>query len=594
MSGGRAVAVAARALALAVAVVAVLLPVGRLLVASFRVHEVTLRGAEPHRVAGPVLREGGRVILKLAPEDDPDGELVAVNVAAADVLDEGDRWSLAAYRDLLRSARTPGLLRNSVVLAGGTALLALLLGLPVAGVLARADFRGRRLLVPLLAAPLLLPPFFAAMGVSTSVGAALAGLGLTGGTLQLASGIVCLGGLLAPIPALLVARALAAVPAGLVDAALVAGGPRAARAAVVAPAVRPAVAGAALLVFVIALTDFTVPDLLGVFLPDRAVAVHVFATEIFLQWNRYGNVGRAVATGAPFVLLVLALVLVAAATLRRAPAGVLGGATRARPRRRLRGVGALGAWAVAAPVLGLGLVLPVGSVIAWGFRPADVAATFRATAGLAEDTERWLRLGVLAAAVSTAVAVALARAAARGGAAWRGVAGATFTLPLVVPGLVLMVATLLLWLPARLPPNSLALGTSVLVGRFLPFALAAVTLALRDVGPGLEEAARLAGASPATTAVRVWGPLAGRGIAASCCLVLVLALRELDAIQLIAPGVVPVRIYDKVHWGRTADVANLAMGYLGILLVPACLAAALARRRPAAPSGDAADGPPGR
>ena len=590
---GRVLALAALGLAVVVAVGAAVAPLARLFVASLRVHEVTLDGGIRHRVAGHVTRDEGLVRYSLAPEDDPDGELVPVSVPEARVVAEGDRWSLAHYGDVFRSSRTPGLLRNSFVLASGTALLALLLGLPIAVVLARASFRGRRLLGVLLAGPLLLPPFFAAMGVSTSVGHVLASLGLAGGTLQLANAVVCLAGLLAPVPALLVGRALAAVPAGLVDAALLAGGPRAARRAVVWPSVRPAVAASATLVFVVALTDFAVPDLLGVFLPDRATAVHVFATEIFLQWNRYGNVGRAVATGAPFAILVAALLAVAVATLRRAPGGVLGGATRLRPRVAWTGARALLPWLVAAPVLFLGLVLPIGSVMAWGFSPAKVVATVRETAGLLEDTERWVRLGLLAAFVATAVAVALARAALRRGRAVRAVVALAGGLPLAVPGLVLMVGTLLLWLPLREKPNSLAMGAAVLVGRFLPYALVAVGLALRDVDARMEEAARLAGASPTTLMTRIWGPLSLRGVAASFLLVLVLAFRELDAIQLIAPGIVPVRIYDKVHWGRTADVANLSMAYLGLLLVPALLAAALLPRRrdPGGEAPDPADSP---
>lgn len=572
---GRCLAGLALGLAVVVAAAVAVLPLGHLFVTSLRVHEVTLEGGITHRVAGHVTRADGFVRYSLAPADDPDGELVPVREPEARVVAEGDRWSLAHYGDVLRSTRTPGLLRNSFVLAAGTALLALLLGLPIAAVLARVAFRGRRLLSVLLAGPLLLPPFFAAMGVSTSVGHVLASLGLSGGTLQLANAIVCLAGLLAPVPALLVGRALAAVPAGLVDAAVLAGGPGAARRAVVLPAVRPAIAASAALVFVVALTDFAVPDLLGVFLPDRATAVHVFATEIFLQWNRNGNVGRAVATGAPFVILVAVLLAFAFATLRRAPGGVLGGATRARPRVAWTGARACLPWLVAAPVLFLGLVLPVGSVMSWGFSPGRVIPTVRETAGLLDDTERWVRLGLLTAFVATAVAVALARAALRRGPAWRGVAALVGGLPLAVPGLVLMVGTLLLWLPLREKPNSLAMGAAVLVGRFLPYALAAVGLAMREVDPRLEEAARLAGASPTTLFGRIWGPLSSRGVVTSFLLVLVLALRELDAIQLIAPGIVPVRIYDKVHWGRTADVANLSMAYLGLLLVPALLAAVL-------------------
>ena len=145
--------------------------------------------------------------------------------------------------------------------------------------------------------------------------------------------------------------------------------------------------------------------------------------------------------------------------------------------------------------------------------------------------------------------------------------------------MVLMVGTLLLWVPVPASPNALWKGILVLTGRTLPWAVLAATLALREADPGLEEAARLSGASRWTLSRRVWGPLAARGIVLSGLLVLVLALRELDAVQLIVPGLLPVRIYDKVHFGRTADVADLSMAYLAILLVPALLAILVRPRR---------------
>lgn len=568
-----------RLLAFAVAAIAVLVPVGRLVHASLRVTEVTLQGGVVVRAAGAVVTDGDTVRFQAAPRDDPDGELVSVSRPRAEVVSVEDRWSLAHYADVLGSARTPSLLVHSLELAGGAALLALLLGIPVGWALARTEFAGRRLLGVLLAAPLLLPPFFAAMGVSTSVGAALAALGLTGGTLQLASGAVCLAGLFAPVPALLVGRALAAVPAGLVEAATLAGGARAARRAVVVPAVRPAVVASFVLVFVVALTDFAVPDLLGVFLPKGAVPVHVFATEIFLQWSKLGNVGRAVATGVPFAAAVLVLVALAVVALRRSPAGLRSGAARPRPRRPMRGAAALVPWAVATPVLALGVLLPLGAVASWGFHPLRVAATVRATVGLVDDTTRWLRLGLSAALVSTAVAVVLARATLRGPRVWRAATAATGALPLAVPGMAFGVAVLLAYLAFPVAPGTLWKGVIVLVGRTLPYTLAACVLALREADPRLEEPARLLGARPATVAARVWGPMAWRGVVSAFLLALVVAWRELDALVLVEPGILPIRIYDKVHFGRTADVANLSMGYLGLLLLPAGGIALLHRRR---------------
>ena len=45
------------------------------------------------------------------------------------------------------------------------------------------------------------------------------------------------------------------------------------------------------------------------------------------------------------------------------------------------------------------------------------------------------------------------------------------------------------------------------------------------------------------------------------------------------PGILPVRIYDKVHYGKHGDVADLSMAYLAVLLVPATLSILLLGKR---------------
>ena len=102
--------------------------------------------------------------------------------------------------------------------------------------------------------------------------------------------------------------------------------------------------------------------------------------------------------------------------------------------------------------------------------------------------------------------------------------------------------------------------------------------------PRLEDAARLLGAGPAERARRVWGPLSRRGWLSAFLLALVFALRELDAIVLIEPGILPVRIYDKVHYGKTGQVADLSMAYLAVLLVPAIIGVVLVGRRRKGPA----------
>jgi len=573
----RALAVLPLCLALGVAGLAVAAPIARLAWSSVHVREIVTTSGRAYRVAGHVFAEPDGIRFQVAPAEDPDGERVGVRVRRADIAADRERLSLAHYGDVLRSSRTFGLVRNSLVLAGGAALFALLLGAPLGWLLARTRFAGRAFVLPFLVAPLLLPPFFAAMGVSSSVGAFLHGLGLTGGTLQLASAIVCLGGLLFPVPALLVGRALAAVPAGLVEAAHLLGGGATSR--VVLPSALPAALASFVLVFVTALCDFAVPDLLGVFLPTGAVPVHVFATEIFLQWDKMGNERRAFATAAPFVVLVLALLGLALRWLRRCPEGFLGGATRARAPLRLSAAGQSAGWVLVAVAFGLGIVLPLSGVLSWGFVPSRVPATIRATDGVVGDAARWLRSGLLASIVATLTSIPLSTALLRGPRGVRIVVVALAGLSLAVPGMALMVGTLLLWLGVPTDPGTLWKPVLVLVGHFLPYAIVAGALAQREIDPRLADPARLLGASPATRFARIWAPLSARGWASAALIVLVFALRELDSVAILETKILPVRIYDKVHYGRTGQVADLSMAYLAALLVPAIALVALSRRR---------------
>jgi iron(III) transport system permease protein len=569
---------ALRAAAVALVLAAVVAPLVVLFSASLRVTKVVAPDGRSYRATGvPVPTDDGGYRFLLPSDDDPEAEPVPM------ALPKGSRvveeTSLAHYRDVFRSSRTKAMLFHSAVIATGGALLALLLGAGAAWLVVRTTLPGRRVLATLFAVPLLLPPFFHAMGVSDAVGGALGALGLSGRALHLANAIACFGTIFFPVAALLVGRALAAVPRGLVEAARLAGGPGAAFRRVVVPCVLPAALAAFTLVFVLALSDFAIPDLLGVFLFGKSVPVNVFATEVFLQWKNLGNTGRAVATGTPFVVVTLALVALTAWLVRRSPVRLTGHAARGRDPVRLSAPGVALGWAGALALLGLAAALPIAGIASWGFSPLRVPASVRATSMLGAQTVRWLEMALLAAVVATAVALVLARWAVRGGARAKGFVAVLGALPLAVPGMAMMVGTYLLWLSVPTPPGTLWKPALVLVGRVLPYALLAAWLALREVDPRLEEAAKLAGASPWTRFVRVTEPLVRRGWLSAFLLAFVFALREVDAIVLLEPAVLPVRIYEKVHFGKTADVADLSMLYLAILLVPAVVAALLWGRR---------------
>ena len=180
----------------------------------------------------------------------------------------------------------------------------------------------------------------------------------------------------------------------------------------------------------------------------------------------------------------------------------------------------------------------------------DFSGALDRTPGSREDLVRWIKTGLGAAILAMLVAVVLVRWALRGGRLARGTVLFLAALPLAIPGLVFTVGTNVFWnhLDAAWIERGVLRSVLVLTARFLPFAVLAAWLALREVRRGHEEAAALLGAGPATRAWRVWGALAGPGILGGGLAVLVLALREIDAIIEIDARVFPLRIYDKIHF----------------------------------------------
>lgn len=582
--------------ALAVVALAFVLPIGSMFLVSLRVHEVVLEDGRVLTAVGGVDRSEGRVVFSV--QSEAGCERVPLRLPDAQVAEVRTRYSLRHYDLVLSDRRTLGLVLHSLLVAAGGTLAALLLGLPLAWLLFRTDLPARRILLALCLGPAVLPPLFVAMGGARPLMNALTALfGFEGPTLQVACTIVVFGSVLFPLIVLLVGRALATVPVGVWEAALLLGGRGAAFRRVVLPAVLPAVLGAAALAFVLAWSDFAVPDILGFMLPPGSPPVHVYATEILFQWNQHAT-ARAVATGLPFVLVTGVLLFLALFLLRRSPVVGGGEGRQGRPRVRLSPMGrVLGVLGVVA-VLGLGLVLPMAGVASWArgsgesaARPVgvdapegpagragrlfDFAGALDRTPESREDLVRWLKTGFGAALLAMAVAVVLVRWALRRGGVARGLVLLLAVLPLAVPGLVFTVGTNVFWgeIQAEWVERSILRSVLVLTARFLPFALLAAWLALREVRAGHEEAAALLGARSGTRAVRVWGPMARAGILGGGLAVLVLALREIDAVIEIDTRIFPLRIYDKIHFSRLADEANLAFLYVGILLVPAVLAA---------------------
>ena len=96
--------------------------------------------------------------------------LVPIGHAVSGALHDQRGWTLFHLTDVLRDPQLVAGLRNALIIAACTTLVAAAIALPVALVSARCAFRGKGLLNALLLAPLILPPFVGAIGMEAILG----------------------------------------------------------------------------------------------------------------------------------------------------------------------------------------------------------------------------------------------------------------------------------------------------------------------------------------------------------------------------------------------------------------------------------------
>ena len=236
------------------------------------------------------------------------------------------------YASILLDARQRQLLSNTALLGAGTALLATAIGSPLGFALARISLRRKAVLRLALATPVLLPPYIVGLAwtyfggtrgwLTTIVGAGL----VSDWTYSLPAAIVVLSLVFYPVSMLATEAAMRGIDGRLEEAALVVASPARVLRRITLPLAAPAVFSAALIIFVLAVSEFGVPGLLQ---------VRVYTTEVFTAFAALYDVPRAILLAVPLLVLCLGI----AARRRAARRAYPGHATQCRrPSRSLRRV----------------------------------------------------------------------------------------------------------------------------------------------------------------------------------------------------------------------------------------------------------------
>ncbi len=493
------------------------------------------------------------IVLGIAPI-----AVMATRVSAAD---------LAAIAE----PRTLALLGRTLLVGGGAALIALVVGLPVGFLAARTNVWGRPLLRALVLVPLCLPPLMLAMSWCVLVP-------MRGGSMI----VLLLGAANFPLVALFAGRAFERVDARREEAALLAGG----LSAVVRmelPLILPAALAGTALAFVFAIHDFALPD----YVSSVGVKFNVYADEIFASWQIDHADGKAVATAIPLVALTLLALLPALVLRRRGSLATIGTDFQSPAELalgRARAPASILAWTVVVLTAGV----PLGR-LAWeagggaqGWELATVSASFARAIELAGDNlSASLGFGVAAASLVVPLALVLGHATerARLGRALEWLA----VLPLAVPAVLFAIGEIALYNNAVTADfyASPLLVVLMLAGRFLAFPILIVSGAVASLDQRLEEAARLAGAGPGRRLVSNVTPGVWPALLGGWMLVFVFAVRELDSAILVpaANQAVMIRVYNAVHFGRDDFVAALALLVVFVIVLPGIVWALFGGRR---------------
>lgn len=471
-------------------------------------------------------------------------------------LPEG-QWDFSGFAEVLSRPRTWRIIRLTLALGALGTLLSVALGVPGAYVLYRRTFRGQRLLRAFVVIPFVLPTVV----VGVAFRAVLAPSGPLG-FLDLDRSFTAIVLALVFFNYAIVVRTVGGLWERLdprAEQAARALGASGARAfwSVTLPALTPAIASAASVVFLFCATAFGVVLVLG------GIRFGTIETEIWIQTTQFLDLRTAaVLSVLQLVVVTAALILFSRTRSRREAALSLHGARHAaRPlrlwhRHTSAGIGRPGAdlpvAGLTAVVIGGLLALPLGTLLIRSLRTPsgwslDNYRALGSTGGrnaltvtVWEAAANSLRVAVdatiIAVVIGTLVALVVSRRP-RNPVAKRAVWGldALFMLPLGVSAVTVGFGFLI---TLNRPPldlrSSMILIPIAQAVVAIPLVVRTVLPVLRAIDPRLREAAAVLGASPGRVLAHVDGPFLVRSLGLAIGFAFAISLGEFGATSFLS------------------------------------------------------------
>jgi len=504
----------------------------------------------------------------------PVGKILALSLLAPAGL------TFAHYAEFFSTWRLFRILVNSLVVSAVSTAITVLVAVVLAYAVTRTDIPGKRFISLMSLLPLVSPPFLVSLAFILLFGrngVITRALGVDGSIYGFHGIVVAQVFTFLPSAYILLANVLGNIDVALEEAAenLGAGAIATLRRVTLALA-RPGLASAALIVFILCMTDFGNPILVG-------GRYNVLATEIYAQ-----VVGMNDFAGAATMSVVLLVPCLAAYLINTYWVGSGSYVTvSAGARTTLRPTPPAVRWSLfaVAGVLALGIaviyaLIPLGSFVRlWG---SDWSLSWRhyaldSTAEGAWPVWNSVRLAVLTAAVGTVLALVTAYVVERKRPLGARAIAFLSLLPAALPGTVVGVGYILAF---NVPPLLLTgtiwiLVTSVVFWKF-PVAVLAAINTLKQIDPALEDAAVSLGAGGVRTFTTVIVPLL-KGTAFSVFVYFFVN-------GMVTVSAVIFLIYPGFNLASVAILAQVENGYpgvacaLGTMVLAIVLAAVMALR----------------
>ncbi len=473
-----------------------------------------------------------------------------------EILAPGGRLSLAAVEAGLSNPSTWTATWNSLVVGFGGTILAVLFGTAVAVLVSLTDVRGRSAFVLCFVTPLMIAPQVTALAWLQLFGPASPLLKLIGmapplGTrnpLYSPQGIILLLGIqYGPLVFLMVRAGLRKLPRELVEAGLAGGAGRwTVLRTIVLPLMTPSIIGASALVFVSCVGNFGIPAFLGI--PANYLVLPT------LIYQRLAGAGPSVLAEVAFLSVLIGAIAMAGIVAqdiisRRRDYRISTTSLPVEPFElgRYRVLAETIMWLIVCailvmPLLGLFLTsLVPGYGIPLSLKTATLSNYSFVLFDHAAAKSAFLNssvLSVTAAVFAVLVAVPLGYFIAWRMSWWTKILNLTVELPYALPGVVLAIAALLMFLKP-IPLIDLQIYNTVWIilyaylARFMVLALRPTVSGFHQIDRSLEEAAQVAGAGFMMRLRTIIFPLVAPVAVAGGLLIFMTALSELTVSALL-------------------------------------------------------------